>query len=122
MSRRRATSQPPPRRVSAPLSFVGRDRELTELREHLAGAPLVVLYGPIGAGKTSLVEQLALALDVTTTHVRCFPGERGGAVKSRAERRLRCPPGGLSEALVNERSEEHTSELQSRRDLVCRLL
>jgi hypothetical protein len=102
MSRRRATSQPPPRRVSAPLSFVGRDRELAELREHLAGAPLVVLYGPIGAGKTSLVEQLAQALEVPTTQVRCFPGERGGSVKSRAERRLRCPPGGLAEALAQE--------------------
>ena len=102
MSRRRATSQPPPRRVSAPVSFVGRERELLELREHLAGAPLVILYGPIGAGKTSLVEQLAMTLEVTTTQVRCFPGERGGAVKSRAERRLRCPPGGLAEALVNE--------------------
>src|SRR5690349_24107250 len=33
---------------------------------------------------------------------------------------LREPRGGLARAVV--RSEEHTSELQSRRDLVCRLL
>src|SRR5438874_10042396 len=35
--------------------------------------------------------------------------------------RLRGLPGPLSER-VRDRSEEHTSELQSRRDLVCRLL
>ena len=94
--------QPPRRRVPGPPSFVGRDRELAELREHLAGAPLVILYGSIGAGKTSLVEHLALALEVTTTHVRCFPGERAASVRSRAERKLRCPPGGMAEALAGE--------------------
>ncbi len=72
------------------------------LREHLAAAPLVVLFGPVGAGKTSLVSELARALEVTSTIVPCFPGERGGSVRSRAERRLRCPPGGLAEALAQE--------------------
>src|SRR5690606_41562496 len=32
------------------------------------------------------------------------------------------PSGGLSAALMSNRSEEHTSELQSRENLVCRLL
>ncbi len=94
--------QPPHRRVPGPPSFVGREPELTELREHLAGAPLAVLYGSIGAGKTSLLEHLALMLEVTTTMVRCFPGERAPAVRSRAERKLRCPPGGMAEALAQE--------------------
>src|SRR5690349_23163083 len=49
-----------------------------------------------------------------------------------ADRRHRCEPRGQREARAahqdlrvarrNRRSEEHTSELQSRRDLVCRLL
>src|SRR5690349_21973941 len=36
--------------------------------------------------------------------------------------RLGRPLGHGSDVALNERSEEHTSELQSRRDLVCRLL
>src|SRR5204862_8175749 len=39
--------------------------------------------------------------------------------------RTRCPVGPLynpERSICGERSEEHTSELQSRRDLVCRLL
>src|SRR5204863_8012536 len=48
---------------------------------------------------------------------------RGGDVRLRDADRRRLPVG--SDQLVPERqrrSEEHTSELQSRRDLVCRLL
>src|SRR5690349_24232594 len=37
-------------------------------------------------------------------------------------RRQRCAPRGSSRPCQRTRSEEHTSELQSRRDLVCRLL
>src|SRR3712207_7222566 len=58
---------------------------------------------------------------------------RGPVVeRERLELRARRPPGGLVErqrddvadrdARVDERSEEHTSELQSRQYLVCRLL
>ena len=35
-------------------SFVGRRRELAELRKKLAGAPLVTLVGPGGVGKSRL--------------------------------------------------------------------
>src|SRR2546430_11207501 len=55
-------------------SFIGRRRELTEVRKKLTEARLVSLVGPGGVGKTRL------------------------------------------------RSEEHTSELQSQSNLVCRLL
>src|SRR5690349_23983501 len=59
---------------------------------------------------------------------REIPGERTGNEDSREERRQQ-PPGEWKPALAQlrgrpreDRSEEHTSELQSRRDLVCRLL
>src|SRR2546421_7052876 len=45
------------------------------------------------------------------------PGRAGGAARS-----LRPPPAQRDEAWSQDRSEEHTSELQSRSDLVCRLL
>src|SRR5690349_22579720 len=57
--------------------------------------------------------------------------DRVGARRLRARRRREAPGpahpagtdgGGLSETPAAMRSEEHTSELQSRRDLVCRLL
>src|SRR5699024_11626793 len=35
---------------------------------------------------------------------------------------LRCQPQGTEAVIIERRSEEHTSELQSRFDLVCRLL
>src|SRR5215469_18465850 len=44
---------------------------------------------------------------------------RGGGSIDQLAGRLACPIGA---ALSPHRSEEHTSELQSRRDLVCRLL
>src|SRR5690349_22551376 len=44
--------------------------------------------------------------------------QRGEREARRDRQRLRAPPIGWR----GERSEEHTSELQSRRDLVCRLL
>src|SRR5690606_41100670 len=51
-------------------------------------------------------------------------GERGEREAARGEGdHQRGPPGQLvSDGAVGERSEEHTSELQSRENLVCRLL
>jgi predicted ATPase/class 3 adenylate cyclase len=48
-----------PRRLS---TFVGREQELAEGRELLAGSPLVTLTGPGGVGKTRLALQIALAM------------------------------------------------------------
>ena len=102
MSRRRATLKPPARLAAAVPVFVGRDLELAELRESLAVATVAVVHGPLGAGKTALALRLAAALEVDATVVRCFPGERAAAVRARAERRLRCAPGGLAELLTAE--------------------
>ena len=102
MSRPRTPSSTPPAAQLAPPPFVGRTRALDELRGHLASTPLLVLYGAVGAGKSAVVERLAAALAVATTVVRCRAGDRAGAVRARAERRLRCPPGGLGAALAAE--------------------
>ncbi len=101
MTRRRSTLQPPSRIAVAP-AFIGRIGELAGLRDHLSVAPLAVIHGPLGAGKSALALRLARELEVEATVVRCFPGERAAAVRSRAERRLRCPAGGLAELLASE--------------------
>jgi predicted ATPase/DNA-binding CsgD family transcriptional regulator len=45
-----------------PTSFVGRRRELAELRKKVAGARLVTLVGPGGVGKSRLATKLAIDL------------------------------------------------------------
>src|SRR5260370_36424507 len=49
-------------------SFIGRRRELAELRKKLAAARLVSLIGPGGVGKTRL------AIRIATDLARGFPG------------------------------------------------
>lgn len=102
MTRRRTTLKPPSRLAAASPSFVGRVAETAALREALAIAPVVVIHGPLGAGKTALARHLVGALEVEATFVTCYPGERAAAVRARAERRLRCPAGGLAELLATE--------------------
>ncbi len=85
-----------------PIPFVGRSREQAELREQLAIASLVVVHGPVGAGKSRLVRHLAAQLDAPAVHVRAYPGDRGAALRARAERALRCLPGGITDALAAE--------------------
>src|SRR5690349_21328977 len=69
--------------------------------------------------------------DTTTTHINTFPyttlfrSGRDDAAGSRSPRRTAPGPAcrrRRSRRARETRSEEHTSELQSRRDLVCRLL
>jgi predicted ATPase/DNA-binding SARP family transcriptional activator len=62
-----ATPEPPA--SPAPLSsFVGRDGDLTGVRERLLEHRLVTLTGPGGIGKTRLAAEAAAALDGTPVH------------------------------------------------------
>src|SRR5438105_12029992 len=73
--------------------------------------PVFVLTGPTGAGKTDWALGLAESAPVEIVSVDSALVYRGldiGTAKPARE--------------LRERSEEHTSELQSRVDLVCRLL
>src|SRR2546422_7381983 len=70
------------------------------LAEMLAPPKLVLLRGELGAGKTTLVKGIAEGFHAASEEDVTSP----------------------TFTLVHERSEEHTSELQSRLHLVCRLL
>ena len=83
-----------------PVPFVGRQHELALLRDHLAVVPLVSLHGALGAGKTRLVAELAPLLGAPCTVIECHPGDRASALRSRAERALRCVPGSLAQTLT----------------------
>src|SRR2546429_7306229 len=58
----------------------------------------------------------------TPLHVRCYWMRGSGSRRLVASADSKRMAGGLQERAVEIRSEEHTSELQSRLHLVCRLL
>ncbi len=82
-----------------PVPFVGRERELTELKDDLAVVSLVSLHGSLGSGKSRLVAELAPMLGAPCTVIECHPGDRASALRARAERALRCVPGTLAQTL-----------------------
>src|SRR5690349_23814316 len=108
-------------------------------RRHRAPRPaevreIIVSVMPItmsGDGVTTLCENHGTSMN--GTH-RCYTGSRkaahsvaqhsrGMTMANADSTELRRADGGPVRVLVvDDRSEEHTSELQSRRDLVCRLL
>src|SRR6185436_9421368 len=98
--RRRTSKITHPMTPIGPVPFVGRQSELAEIKQHLAVVPLVSLHGALGSGKTRLVSELAQSLGATTTLIECHPGDRASALRSRAERALRCVPGTLSQTLA----------------------
>ncbi|MCW5809332.1 MAG: ATP-binding protein, partial [Deltaproteobacteria bacterium] len=92
-----------------PVTFVGRQQELAELKDHLAVVPLVSLHGALGSGKTRLVGELVHAMSTGAggeraqcTVIDCHPGDRASALRSRAERALRCVPGTLAQTLAQQ--------------------
>ncbi|MEO6774272.1 MAG: ATP-binding protein, partial [Kofleriaceae bacterium] len=84
-----------------PVPFVGRQQELAELKQHLAVVSLVSLHGPLGVGKSRLVQELAPSLGAPCTVIECHLGDRASALRSRAERALRCVPGSLAQTLTH---------------------
>jgi AAA domain-containing protein len=85
-----------------PVPFVGRQSELEELKQHLAIVSLVSLHGALGSGKTRLLTELAPSLGAPCTLIECHPGDRASALRSRAERALRCVPGTLAQTLAQQ--------------------
>jgi hypothetical protein len=90
-----------------PLPFIGREAELAQLGQSLERAPLVVVTGAAGSGKTALArefvarERVRGGMDLAVAYVRCEDGDLADAVVARAERALDVVPGGLARALAN---------------------
>src|SRR5204862_4856386 len=80
------------------LPIFDRERELSEARDIIEASQSFLLVGDRRSGKTSFCKKL----------IHELMARPGNSV--------------LAGYLNLQRSEEHTSELQSRRDLVCRLL
>jgi hypothetical protein len=97
--RRRTSKITNPMTPIGPVPFVGRQEELADLKQHLALVPLVSLHGALGSGKTRILTELAPTLGVPCTIIECHPGDRASALRSRAERALRCVPGTLAQTL-----------------------
>src|SRR5215510_6621781 len=100
--RRRTSKITNPMIPIGPVPFVGRQPELAELKQHLAIVSLVSLHGALGSGKTRLVGELAPGLGAPCTVIECHPGDRASALRSRAERALRCVPGTLAQTLAQQ--------------------
>lgn len=80
-----APSSPDPRLRSPILvqSFIGRERELTELRSAVARHRLITLVGPGGAGKTTTTLELARRLDTDFAFAQLAPAtDRDAAVRT----------------------------------------
>src|SRR5699024_5397182 len=99
---------------------------LVDVNIQIAESEFVAVMGPSGSGKSTLLYNIS-GMDRPTSGRLTFKGENVGELSESemAELRLR-DMGFIFQNMyllsnLNIRSEEHTSELQSRFDLVCRL-
>src|SRR5947209_16303533 len=93
------------------LFFFLNDTSTTEIYTLSLHDVLPILHGIAGTGKSTLLEaftQRARAAGATVIRLDC--------------RTIEATEAGFLSELIAARSEEHTSELQSRQYLVCRLL
>ena len=80
-TRRRSVKITNPMTPLGPVPFVGRQQELAELKQHLAVVSLVSLHGPLGSGKSRLVQELAPSLGAPCTIIECHLGDRASALR-----------------------------------------
>src|SRR5690606_40359787 len=102
-------------------SYPNGTRVLDGVDFHVQPGEVVALVGPSGAGKTTMMALLQRLYDPTAGTIRVD----GIDLRRIKQRSLRRQIGAVpQDALLfnDSRSEEHTSELQSRENLVCRLL
>src|SRR5437868_9120558 len=97
-------------------------REVTELASHL---PCIQEQADVG-GRDSFCDSMRLLLQVVGDQPIIFVGTELGEVTPSTEggtaKKKPVFVGSFAARRARRRSEEHTSELQSRFDLVCRLL
>src|SRR2546430_5532223 len=86
-------------------------RDLTVTGVQTCALPILALIGANGAGKTTFLKCLVGLI-----------GSRRGEIRFAGEAIAAAPAERISRLGLSLRSEEHTSELQSQSNLVCRLL
>ena len=100
--RRRTSKITHPMTPIGPVPFVGRQNELTELKQHLAIVSLVSLHGALGSGKTRLVSELAPGLGARIPRfdrVEFFLGDRVFDISRAREELAYRPAIGVREAV-----------------------
>src|SRR5699024_11676305 len=105
--------------------IVGKDETIDQLLVALISSGHVLLEDVPGTGKTLMARSLADSLSCSSKRIQFTPDLLPSDVTginfyNQEEGQFVFRPGPIFSNIV--RSEEHTSELQSRFDLVCRLL
>src|SRR3712207_4612480 len=98
----------------------GEDRELFKAMMDRIGQPIIEseIITDIESGK-KFAQTIGYPVIVRPAYTL---GGTGGGIANDEEELEKILPSGLQASSINQRSEEHTSELQSRQYLVCRLL
>src|SRR5437762_8510893 len=115
-------------------------QELMEAAEYVTDAPIatsvhlamrlrkpLLVEGPAGVGKTEVAKVMARMLGTNLIRLQCYEGLDASTALyewnyQKQLLHIKLEEGGHNSRPMDERSEEHTSELQSPMYLVCRLL